>query len=145
MAPEVHDTSEPKTNKVDIWSLGCVMYRMLIGNLLFNDPLEVLKYALTAPSRLLPLDNTEFSTSCVFFLWEVLQPIPEHRPSAEDCQENPWITNETPGSEYSIREDLYARLSKINHRAPNMHSFRDMVANRAASSSSVLLAAIRKS
>jgi len=138
MAPEVHDTSTPKTNKVDIWSLGCVLYRMFTGNLLFKDPFEVLRYALTASSSPLPLDNIGLSIPCVSFLRGILQPIPEDRPSAEDCQKNPWITEEVLGPEYSVGEDLYARLSKINHQAPNVHSFSDMVANRAVGGGSVL-------
>jgi len=138
MAPEVHDTSKPKTNKVDIWSLGCVLYRMLTGNRLFNDPFEVVRYALAASSSPLPLGNIGSSILCIYFLRDILQPIPENRPSAEDCREKLWTTNQAPGPEYSISKDLYARLSKINHSAPNVHSFPDMVANRAAESSSVL-------
>ena len=137
MAPEVHDTSQPKTNRVDIWSLGCVLYRTLAGNLLFHDPVQVWKYALTASSSLLALDNIGLSIPCVSFLREILQPIPEDRPSAEDCQKNAWIMNEVPVPEYSIGKDLYTRLYKISHRAPNVYSFPDMVANRTLESSSV--------
>ena len=134
MAPEVHDTSQPKTNRVDIWSLGCILYRMFAGNLLFTDPVQVWKYALTASSSLLALDNIGLSIPCVFFLRDVLQPIPEDRPSAEDCQKNAWIMSEVPAPEYSIGNDLYTKLLKISHRAPNVHSFPDMVANRAVDS-----------
>ncbi|PUU77874.1 kinase-like domain-containing protein [Tuber borchii] len=103
MAPEVHDTSKPKTNKVDVWSLG-------IG----------------------------FSVPCVSFFHDILQPILEDRPSAEDCLKKAWIINEVSGPEYTIRKDLYIRLSKINQRAPNVHSFPDMVANPEVHSSSAL-------
>jgi len=135
IAPEVYVTSKPKTNRVGIWFLGCVLYRMFIGNILFNHPFEVLTYALTASSSPLPLDNIGLSIPCVSFLRDILQPIPEGRPSAEDCQKKPWITNEVVEPEYSIGTDLYTRLSKINCRAPNVDSFPDMVANRAAGSS----------
>ena len=138
MAPEVHDTSKPKTNRVDIWSLGCVLHRMFAGNLLFNDSVQEWKYALTASSSPLALDNIGLSISCVSFLRDILQPIPEDRPSAEDCQKKAWITVEVPRPEYSIGKDLYIRLAKISHRAPNVHSFPDMVANRAVASSSIL-------
>ncbi|PUU77869.1 kinase-like domain-containing protein [Tuber borchii] len=137
MAPEVHDTSQPKTNRVDIWSLGCVLYRMVAGNLLFNDPVQVWKYALTASSSPLALDNIGLLAPGVSFLRDILQSIPEDRPSAEDCQKKSWILSEDPGPKYAIGTDLYARLSKINQRAPNVHSFSDMVANRALDSSSV--------
>jgi len=138
MAPEMHDTSKPKTNRVDIWSLGCVLYRMFAGDLLFNDPSAVFRYTLPIPPPPLPLDNIGFSISCVSFLRDMLQPTPEDRPSAEDCQKKPWFANGVSGPEYSIGGDLYATLSKINHRAPNVHSFPDMAADRVADSSSVL-------
>ena len=137
MAPEVHDTSQPKTNRVDIWSLGCVLYRMFAGNLLFDDAYQVLKYAQS--NSPLSLDNIGFSAPCVSFLHDILQPIPEDRPSAEDCQKKAWIVNEVPRLEYSIGKDLYTRLSKINQHAPNVHSFSDLVANRLVDSSSVSL------
>ena len=119
MAPEAHDTSQSKTNRVDIWSLGCMLYRMFTGNLLFNDPFQVWKYA-AFPSRL-TLNNIGLSIPCVSFLHDILQPLPENRPSAEDCLMKIWIMSDAPGPEYSIGEDLYARLSKINQPAPNLH------------------------
>ncbi|PUU77878.1 kinase-like domain-containing protein [Tuber borchii] len=138
MAPEVHDTSQPKTNRVDIWSLGCVLYRMLAGNPLFNDPVEVWKYSSTASFSPSVLDNICLSAPCVSFFHDILQPIPEDRPSAEDCLKKAWITDEVLGPEYTIRKELYTRLSKINQRAPNVHSFPEMVpANQSVNSSSV--------
>ena len=133
MAPEVHDTSKPKTNRVDIWSLGCVLYRMFAGNLLFDDAFQVLRYA--ASNSPLALDDIGFSTPCASFLRDILQPIPEDRPSAEDCQKKAWIVSQVSGLEYSIGKDFYTRLSKINQHAPNVHSFPDVVANRVVESS----------
>ena len=137
MAPEAHDTSQPKTNRVDIWSLGCVLYRMCAGNLLFNDPVQVWKYALTASSSPLALDNLGLSIFCVSFLHDILQPIPEDRPSAEDCLKKPWIMSQVSELEYSIGSDHYTKLSIISHQAPNVHSFPDMIANQAVESSSI--------
>ena len=90
-----------------------------------------------ASSQPLALDNIGFSAPCVSFLHEILRPMPEDRPSAEECQTKPWIMNVVPGLEYAIGRDLYTRLAKINQQSPNVNSFPDIVANRAVESGSV--------
>lgn len=70
-----------------------------------------------------------FSTPCVNFLRDVLQPNPEDRPSAEGCLRKSWIVNEASESEYSIGGDLYTTLSNIKLGAPDLHSLSDMIAN----------------
>ncbi|PUU73944.1 kinase-like domain-containing protein [Tuber borchii] len=127
MAPEMDDTSIPKTNRVDIWSLGCILYRMFAGSPLFPTRLGFYRYVMAASSPPLEVKNLDFSVSCVSFLGDVLQPEPGDRPSAEDCLKKAWIMNKTPGSEYSIGRDLYATLSEIKLGAPNVHSFSDIV------------------
>jgi len=131
MAPEVEDTSSPKTNRVDIWSLGCIMYQMLAGGPLFNSRREVWRYSDSASSPPQAVRNRGFSVPCENFLGDVLQPEPRDRPSAEDCLKKPWITNKAPGLGYSIGSDLYRRLNKILRAAPDTDSFSDMVADRA--------------
>ncbi|PUU83225.1 kinase-like domain-containing protein [Tuber borchii] len=123
MAPEVHDTSIPKTNKVDIWSLGCVLYRMFAGSPLFNDPFEVWKYAMIPSSSLPVVENLGFSIACENFLHDVLQPNPEDRPSAVECLKKDWIINKSGASRYFIGRDLHTKLSKIQLAAPNVHTF----------------------
>jgi len=129
MAPEVEDTLNPKTNRVDIWSLGCIMYQMLAGSPLFNSRREVWMYYDIKSSPPQAVGNRGFSVSCVSFLGDVLQPEPRDRPSAEDCLKKPWIMNKTPGLGYSIGSDLYGRLAKILRAAPDIDSFSDMVAD----------------
>ena len=132
MAPEMLDTSKPKTNRVDIWSLGCILYRMFAGSPLFKDLSEVYQYVLITPTPSLALENTGLSLACVKFLLDVLQPTPKDRPSAEACLKNAWIVSDAPGSEYSIGEDLYTRLFKIKQEALNMDSFSNMVTDLGA-------------
>ena len=71
------------------------------------------------------------------FLRDILQPSPEDRPSAEACQRNAWIMDHSPGSEYIIGRDLYARLARTKLGAPDVHSFSTMVAKRVADSTSL--------
>jgi len=132
MAPEVDDTLVPKTNSVDVWSLGCILYRMVAGSPLFNSRWELYKYAITASSPPLAIKNKGFSLPCQDFLRNVLQPSPENRPSAEGCLNTAWIINKAPGSAHSIGRGLYTRLSKVQLRAPNIDSLSDMIANLAA-------------
>ena len=132
MAPEVHDTSKPKTNRVDIWSLGCVLYRMFAGSPLFNDPFEVWKYAMIPSSPLPVVENLGFSIACENFLHDVLRPNPEDRPSAVECLKKDWIIRKSSASAYSIGRDLHTKLSKIQLAAPNVDTFSDMVTNQAA-------------
>jgi len=127
MAPEMLDTSKHKTNRVDIWSLGCILYRMLAGSPLFKDLLEVYQYAMTTPAPSLALENRGMSLACVKFLHDVLRPTPEDRPSAEACLKHVWIVNDAPGSEHSIGKDLYTKLFKLELEAPDMDSFSDVV------------------
>jgi len=91
MAPEAHDTSGPKPNRVDIWSLGSILYRMFAGGLLFKDPVETWKYAMAETSTLLGVEKIRFSDPCVCFLRDVLQPSPEDRPSAEAFWRRPGL------------------------------------------------------
>ncbi|PUU83243.1 kinase-like domain-containing protein [Tuber borchii] len=128
MAPEMLDTSIPKTNKVDIWSLGCILFRMFAGHPPFRNLPEVYKYAMTASTPTLILENLGFSTSCMYFLADILQPSPDDRPSAKACLEGTWIMNTAPRSIYSIGKDLYTSLCMVNVGAPNIDTFLETVA-----------------
>jgi serine/threonine protein kinase len=129
MAPEVDDTSKTKTNRVDIWSLGCILYRMVAGNPLFRSRMEVFRYSLSACSPPAVVGDVGLGVLCVDFLHDVLQPSHEDRPSAEACLRMPWFTSKASGSGYAIGRDLYARLSRIQVENPDIDSFSDVTAN----------------
>ena len=132
MAPEVGDTSIPRTDRVDIWSLGCILYRMVTGSPLFNSRRDVWRYADREPSPPWAVKNKGFSVACEDFLRDVLQPSPEDRPSAEDCLKAGWIMSGVLGSGGRIGSDIYRRLAKIELAAPDIDTFSDMAALRAA-------------
>jgi len=125
MAPEMDDTEVPKTNRVDIWSLGCILYRMFAGSPLFPTTRRLYRYALAGSSPPPEVKNAGFSVSCVDFLCDVLQPEPEERPSAEDCMKKAWITNKASSPEHPIGRDLYSRLTEIERAAPRLEPLAD--------------------
>jgi len=123
MAPEVEDAYTPKTDRVDIWSLGCILYRMVAGRPLFNSRRDVWRYADRESSPPLVVKNGGFSIPCVDFLRDVLQPNSKDRPSAEGCLKAGWIMSEDLGSGDRIGLDIYRRLSKIKLAAPDIDTF----------------------
>jgi len=131
MAPEMDDTEIPKTNRVDIWSLGCILYRMFAGSPLFPTTRKLYRYALAGSSPPPEVKNAGFSVSCVDFLSDILQPEPEDRPSAEDCIKKAWITNKASSPEHPIGRDLYSRLSEIQRAAPRLEPLADAAVNPA--------------
>ena len=132
MAPEAEDTSNPKTNKVDIWSLGCILYRMMVGSPLFHSRREVWRYVDSTSSLPSAAKNKGLSIACENFLGDVLQPSPDDRPSAEVCLMKPWILNKGPGPEHSIGSDLYNRLVQVQRAASDIDTFSDMVVHQEA-------------
>jgi len=137
MAPEMDDTEKAKTNRVDIWALGCVLYRMFAGRPLFNTRFELYKYVMTGSSPPSSVNSSGLSVTCVNFLSDVLKSKPEDRPSAEDCLKKPWIMSKSTGPEYSIGIDLYQRLRRIQIEAPDVDSFSEKVAARVAANTPV--------
>jgi len=129
MAPEMDDLSIPKTNRVDIWSLGCILYRMVAGSPLFNNRRDVLRYADEASSPPSVVKKTDFGILCVNFLRDILQPSPGSRPSAKGCLKTDWIMSGGPGFGGCIGSDIHRRLFKIGLEAPDVDSLSHMVAD----------------
>ena len=119
----------PKTNRVDIWSLGCILYWMITGSPLFISRRDVWRYADRASSPPSVVKNRGFSIYCEDFLCNALQARPEDRPRAGICLKTGWIMSGDRGSEDCIGLDIYRRLSKIELEAPDIDSFSHTVAD----------------
>ena len=100
-APEVlgldsNSETSDYTNSVDIWSLGCVIYELLVGTKLFVSEFHVSRYFfgkwLFPEERLRglspPIDEIGIS-----LLKSMLAIQPEDRPSAVSALGNAWLTS----------------------------------------------------
>jgi len=98
-APEVlgsDSTSETSvyTNAVDIWSLGCVIYELLVGTHLFTSGEQVSRYYyrnLPFPEDKLKGLSPPTDDAGISLLKSMLSIQPEDRPTAADALGNSWL------------------------------------------------------
>jgi serine/threonine protein kinase len=96
MAPELLDGETCKfTNAVDMWAFGCVLYLLLAWRMPFPDLKNRKKFAgagIDVPIQ--PLLDRFLSSMVIDFVTNLLAVNPDHRPSAQNALESPWMTTE---------------------------------------------------
>jgi serine/threonine protein kinase len=107
MAPEVLSTGNSKrhTTSVDLWALGCVVYRMITGGLPFPTVDDVYSYRFgmrAFPCQALELVN--LSNAGLAFIESLVKPDPENRTTAEIALKSDWITSGP--SEFQVTTSL---------------------------------------
>ena len=107
MAPEIYESFlKPSnyTNAIDIWAVGCIACRMLIGKPPFSDPWLLVQY-LKAIEDSKPLDQLckevpyikdlagllDMRTSKGLFVRQLLEPKPEKRLNASYAKDHAWF------------------------------------------------------
>jgi serine/threonine protein kinase len=112
MAPEVVSTGNSNwhTTSVDLWALGCVVYRMVTGELPFPTVDEVYRYRFglrAFPRQELELVN--LSNAGLAFIESLVKPDPEKRATAEIALKSDWITSGP--SEFQVTTSLESHFT----------------------------------
>lgn len=115
MAPEIDgdDGQANYSRKVDVWSLGCILFRAVTGRLPFKSRQDVWRYSYGSKFPPAGVENIGLSQDAIGFLAAVLQPGPKSRPTAEECLRLPWITNKPSSPHFRIGADLHGRLRTL--------------------------------
>jgi len=100
-APEVlgsdpNSETSVYTNSVDIWSLGCVIYELLVGTRLFTSGEQVSRYyykKFPFPEDKLKGLSPPTDDAGISLLKSMLAIRPEDRPTAEDALGNVWLVD----------------------------------------------------
>ena len=114
-APELlSDTSSTFTNKVDIWSMGCILYELAVGRKAFISDWTVFTYTSSGEVDV-PLDDHAFSEKCKANIDRnircMLQITPLSRPSAAELFEEFCCNCEDPQRHPSEKQiGLVAKL-----------------------------------
>ena len=108
-APEVlgldsNSETSDYTNSVDIWSLGCVIYELLVGTKLFVSEFHVSRYLFgkqTFPEERLRGLSPPTDQIGISLLKSMLAIQPEDRPTAADALGHTWLAGLEGHDEYS--------------------------------------------
>ena len=122
MAPEVlfPNDSDGYTTAVDLWALGCIVYRMVTGKLAFPTTHEVIRYTFGGePFPRQELDSLSLSNAALTFIESIVKPKPENRATAELALKSDWITSGPPGFQVTTSLETYFKDKLAPIPAPN--------------------------
>lgn len=96
MAPEILDYvpreglhKSAYTTAVDLWALGCIVYRLGSGVVPFPPGPSLYKFC-ENPSGFL-YQSLQLDRSGIEFIRSLLAPNPGHRPNAQQALDHPWM------------------------------------------------------
>lgn len=130
-APEMF-TSEPYTNKVDVWSAGIILYMMLGGHQPFiHENLQRLVHMIQKEEPDFELQAfKQVDPSAIVLLKKMLSKDPEYRPTAEQCLKFAWLLNEQsdkyddvldlPQNQRSEKRIQESKISSLEIAATNL-------------------------
>ena len=100
-APELL-AKKPYNEKVDCWSIGIITYALLTGRLPFTvEPFRIQALYRKMVSGDMNSIPSHISSKCKNFIFKLLTPDPESRPSAAEMSKHEWLHENTHGLNYS--------------------------------------------
>ncbi|KAK4522735.1 hypothetical protein GAYE_PCTG14G0625 [Galdieria yellowstonensis] len=117
VAPEIL-YQRPYTYKVDVWSLGVIIYILLAGYPPFEakDEKELFHRIKHEPVRMEGKEWDAISSEAKHFLASLLEKDPRKRPSCEECLQHPWIEK----GQYILEDKEHHHLE---HTVKNLKQF----------------------
>jgi len=89
---EFNGDTQVFTDRVDSWSLGCILYRVITGADIFPNLLTMVKFFNSGqPNPREGLMAKGLSETGISFIESLLQEKPQHRLSATDALKHPWL------------------------------------------------------
>ncbi|EME30207.1 Calcium/calmodulin-dependent protein kinase type 1 [Galdieria sulphuraria] len=116
VAPEIL-YQKPYTYKVDIWSLGVIIYILLAGYAPFEakDEKELFRRIKHDPVRMEGKEWDAISSDAKHFVASLLEKDPRKRPSCEECLQHPWIEK----GQHILEEQHH-----LEHTVKNLRQFK---------------------
>lgn len=101
-------------NAIDIWSLGCVIYKIVTQKLLFPQPDAVFRFCnghLAFPEQAL---SAKLNKDGVEFIKRLIVPNPQERISVEEAHKASWLSQETRDISLETEEPIKAADRVLN-------------------------------
>eukprot|EP01121_Diplochlamys_sp_Union-15-3_P018022 TRINITY_DN6472_c0_g1_i4.p1 TRINITY_DN6472_c0_g1~~TRINITY_DN6472_c0_g1_i4.p1 ORF type:complete len:429 (-),score=74.81 TRINITY_DN6472_c0_g1_i4:74-1360(-) len=114
-APEVL-LARPYDHAVDVWSIGVITYILLCGFPPFygDSDQEIFKKILAGKYEFPSPDWDDISEEAKEFIRKTLTQDPNHRPSAVDCLNHPWVKGKAPQRTLSRLSSFKDQMAKYN-------------------------------
>ena len=109
LAPEKISDEQP-TDAVDIWSVGCLSYRLWVGEDLFSSQGDVIRYELTNSRK--DFDGRINQTAANLLLREMIRKEPQFRPSARDALSHEWFKELSDVETPKVTDFFYDHFAK---------------------------------
>lgn len=123
MAPEVIQMNAKESSACDIWSLGCTVVELLIGQPPFFGlhPMAALYQMVQVVAP--PIDPACCSSVCLDFLSLCFQQDPKNRPSAQELLTHPWVVDSEKGGEDLVRASVIMMQNKWREQRQKTQAF----------------------